>query len=172
MKAQKKKIKNSPQAPPVVQEVKKEEIKGKVPYVIEQQKDMRTVVAKKGKLSPKRGYIDARIEGIKRRYYADHIIRETQGKRVRDYVRFNAYYSEAYDKDGNITYNPALENQLMNEMESQLGKAVGAAVGFVLERPMLYLLAIAFLVSIPIGFSYNDIFNWVPRTVVHWVPRA
>jgi hypothetical protein len=157
---------------PTYQEVKKEDIRGKVAYTIEQQKDERTVIAKKGKASPKKGYVDAKIEGAKRRFYANHIIEERKGKQVRRYIRWNAYYSEAYDINGEIRYDSSLENQLMDDMENQLGKAVGAAVGFVFERPMMYVMAIAFLVSIPIGFPFNDIFHWLPNTIVHWVPRT
>ena len=172
MKAQKKRIKTSPQAPPVVQEVEREKIPGKVEYEIVREKDKRSVIVKKGKISPRKELLIYRFQGTKRIYYPNHIIKETQGKKTRYFIRWNAYFTEAYDKEGKLSYDQSAENIRLNSMMEQLGKAVGAAVGFVLERPMLYLLAIAFLVSIPIGFSYNDIFNWVPRTVVHWVPRA
>ena len=154
------------------QEVKREAVPGKVQYEIVRQKDERSIVVKKGKIGPKAESLNWK----KRTYYPNHIIKETRtmkkGKNIERYfVRWNMYYSEAYDVNGNISYDLALENNLMNDMENQLGKAVGAAVGFVLERPIIYLLIMAFAVAIPIGFSYNDILHLVPTTVVHWVPR-
>jgi hypothetical protein len=153
---------------PTHEEVPRERVPGKIEYEIVRQKDERTIIVKKGKIRPKQELLHWK----KRTFYPNHIIKETKGKTSRYFCRFNFYVSEAYDINGELKYDEGLENHLMNDMESQLGKAVGAAVGFVLERPMMYVLAIAFLVSIPIGFPYNDIFHWVPNTVVHWVPRA
>ena len=150
------------------EEVPREKVPGKVQYEIIRQKDDRSIVVAKGTIGPK-----AESKNWKKHtYYPNHIIKETVGKKVRYFIRWNMYFSEAYDIHGKIAYDPALENQLMNDMEGQLGKAVGSAVGFFLERPMIYVLIMAFAVSIPIGFSYNDIFHWVPITVVHWVPSS
>jgi len=159
--------------PKTGEEVPREKVPSSLEYEIVRQKDKRTVIVKRNglfafKLSPRKEFIDFK----KRRFYVNHIIKETQGKKVRYFIRWNFYSSEAYDADGKISYDSHLEDALMNDMESQLGKAVGAAVGFVLERPMMYVMAIAFVVSIPIGFPFNDIFHWVPTTIVHWVPRA
>ncbi|MDE1824361.1 MAG: hypothetical protein KGH74_03610 [Candidatus Micrarchaeota archaeon] len=150
------------------EEVPRERVPGRLQYEIVRQKDARTIVVKRGRIGNKKEFLDWR----RRRFYPNHIIKEVVDRRVRYFVRWNLYQSEAYDVLGNIAYDPKLENVLMNDMEVQLGKAVGAAVGFILERPMIYVIALAFLVSIPIGFSYNDIFHWVPNTVIHWVPRA
>ena len=164
-----------------VEEVPREEVPRKIALEIVREKDDRSVLVKKGKISPKREWVIKRIDGVRRAFYVNHIIKETtttkdflgrKTVKVRFFVRWTLRYSEAYDKDGNIVYDPTLENHLMNDMMGQLGKAVAAAVGFVLDRTTITLLILALVFGIPIGLSFNNIFHWVPPTEIHWIPRT
>jgi len=169
--------KRPPRGQKVQQEVKREEVPGKIDYEVVRQKDERTVIVKKGRISKKKEFLTITFQGTKRMLFPNHIIKETwvdkKGKqRTRYFVRWNAYLSESYDTEGKIVYDPSLENHLMNDMESQLGKAVGVVTGFVLERPMMYVMAVAFFVAMPIGFNFPAIFpGWAPNTVIHWISQ-
>jgi hypothetical protein len=155
------------------EEVSTERVKGKIDYEIVRETDPRSTLMKKGRIGPRRKLLHVRVDNQKRTFYANHIIKETKGKRVRYFVRWYVGNSEAFNKESKIIYDSSLENHLMDDMENQLGKAVGAAVGFVLERPMLYVMGIAFLVAMPIGFNFPNLFpSWAPSTIVHWIPRA
>ena len=61
---------------------------------------------------------------------------------------------------------------MLDDMMFQFRKAVGSIGGLVFDRTTLTILLMAMIFGIPIGLSYNDIFHWVPNTVIHWVPRA
>ena len=163
------------------EEVPREKVPKKVRYEIVREKDERSVLVKKGNIKPQKEWVGKKIDGVRRLFYANHIIKETkkskdflgrESVKVRYFVRWTLRYSEAYNKDGKVVYDPALENHLMNDMMGQLGKAVAAAVGLVLDRTTITLLILALVFGIPIGLSFNDIFHWVPNTVIHWVPRT
>ena len=173
----KRKPKSSKKGPIKREEVPREKVPSRIEYEIVRQKDERTVIVKKGNslwsgLSPRKEFIHT----MKRSFFANHIIKETwtdkKGKvHTRYFIRWNLYQSESYDKDGKITFDPALENNLMNDMVIQLRDAVGVVAGLILDKNMQLILVFAMVFGIPIGLSYNDIFHWVPNTVVHWVPR-
>lgn len=155
-----------------VEEVPIEKVPNKVPYEIIEQKDERTVIVKRGKWSKGREFVSWR----KRDFFANHVIKETTTKgrgktKVRYLLRWHRYSSEAVDADGNVKYSPELENFLMLDMAMQFRDAAITLAGLNIDRTMLMLLAMAMVFGIPIGFSFNDIFHWVPSTVVHWVTR-
>lgn len=157
-----------------VEEVPIEQVPRKVPYEIIEQKDKRTVVVKRGTWSKGREFVSWR----KRDYYANHILKETTSgpwawskTRVRFFIRWYRYSSEAIDAKGKVKYSPELENFLMLDMTFQFRDAAITLAGLSIDRTILTLLVLAMVFGIPIGLSYNDIFHWVPSTVVHWVTR-
>lgn len=168
-------LKIKKEAPEVVkkEEVPREKVPGKIEYEVVREKDKRNVIVKKGTVSHKKEFL---IVG-KRRFFLNHIIKETlKNGKDRYFVRWNLYYQEAYDKDANLVYDPAIENTDTNEMVNQIGLAITALSGLLSDlmrdRSIQLIIVMAFVFGMPIGFSYNDIFHWVPNTVIHWVPRA
>ena len=161
----------------IEEEVPIEQVPKRIRFEITQQKDIalkdgqpaiRTVLLKRGKFNKKKPFVDWRGK----RFFPDHILKETQGKKVRYLVRWNVNYSEAMDKDGKIQHSKELNNLLLDDMMFQFRKAVGSIGGFVFDRTILTILLMAMIFGVPIGLSYNDIFHWVPNTVIHWIPRA
>ena len=154
---------------PAVVEIPKSEAPSKIDYEIFRPADNRLVIVKRGRISKKKAY----FLWQKRQYYTNHILRQQIGKRFRYFIRWNEYYSEAIDSmDKTIPkFAPELEGDLMNNMVIQFRDAAVTLAGLQIDRTMLILLALAMVFGIPIGLSFNNIFNWVPSTVVHWVTR-
>lgn len=154
------------------EEVPREKVQGNIAYEIVREKDKRNVITKKsgflGKIKAKREFVDFK----KRRFFVNHIIKETIGGKVRYFVRWNLYNSEACDMEGDIEFDQSLENLLRNDRKAQLIKAVPSVAGLNIDRTVVGILTLAMVFGIPIGLSFNDIFHWVPNTVVHWVTRT
>lgn len=163
------------EAPEVLkkEEVPREKVPPKVEYEIVREKDERNVIVKKGTVSHKKEFL---VVG-RRRFFLNHIIKETlKNGKERYFIRWNLYYQEAYDSSGNIEYDDAVENTDSNDMVSQAGLAITALSGLLSDlmrdRSIQLIIVMAFIFGMPIGFSYNSIFHWVPNTVIHWVTRA
>lgn len=157
--------------PPVLEtitEVEKNKAPNRVEYEIFKESDKRLIVVRKGKISKARAYLIFK----QRQYYTDHILKQSKkGKRDRYFIRWNLFYSEALDSIAATEpkFSAELENDLMTDLPTGLKRAVITLAGMHLDRTTILLLLLAFVFGHPIGFSYNDIFHWVPNTVVHWV---
>lgn len=158
-----------------VEEVTKQEAPTNIRFEIV--KSNSNIVLRKGKISKRKAFKDARIDGMPRRYYANKILKESwedgNGReRSRFVVRWQVATSEAEGKDGNVQYDPSLEMMKAADYVTQMRDAVGRLAGSFFNnlRVFMPLLILCFLLGIPIGLPVNSIFHWVGNVEVRWVP--
>ena len=160
------------------EEVSIEKVPRNLQYEIVQEKDVlnanmeqavaKTAIIKQGKVNKRKLFVDWRGK----RYFVNHILKEKVKGKWRYLVRWNVNYSEAMNAKGDIVYSPELENLDMDDMASQLKKAVGMVQGLQIDRNTLTLVGIALVFGIPIGLGLWPGILHPPNTVIHWVPRA
>ena len=155
-----------------------EKVPRNLQYEIVQEKDVlnesmaepvaKTAIIKQGKVNKRKLFVDWRGK----RYFVNHILKEKVKGKWRYLVRWNVNYSEAMNAKGDIVYSPELENLDMDDMASQLKKAVGMVQGLQIDRNTITLIIIALVFGIPIGLGLWPGILHPPNTVIHWVPRA
>jgi hypothetical protein len=162
--------KRKPEPVIAISEVQRSEAPKRVNFEIFRPADNKLIVIKKGKISKTQAYLRTR----RRLYYTNHILKiEYPNRKPVFLIRWNEYYSEALNKPDQLIpeYAAELENDLANDFVTQMVQAAIQLAGMIqLDRTITTLLLLAMVFGIPIGMSFNSIFNWVPSTVVHWIP--